>query len=245
MIQVWVRDKVSHVLRFIWRESRKTAGPDRLTTPWTTWWATSSLRDSLRRRGNSTSCMSEESDSSRVWVPSAVTIRLGEFFLSVPAARPLQADFWVTHLTPAASSAGVSAFSTRCSDSSEQILRQAVWCSKQKGLKAFPAATQTPDFLPFKGEKHNLAQEKKNYSHRTQTQAHFSLWMQQNSLKIILSGWSLCLSGSRHLGRLIMVHNLCFALCTLWFINFCFVPGKVSPGALRMLFHSGLFTAQC
>lgn len=185
--------------------------------------------------------MSEESDSSHDWVPFEVTIRLGEFFLSVPSG-------WLLSHSPDTSSffCWFQCVFHSLPDSSEQILRQAVWCSKQKGLKAFPAATQTPGFLPFKGEKHNLAREKKkNYSHRTQTQANLSPRMQQNSLKIILSGWSLCLSGCRHLGRLIMVHNLCFALCTLWFINFCFVPGKVSPGALRMLFHSGLFTAQC
>lgn len=39
----------------------------------------------------------------------------------------------------------------------EQILRQAVWCSKQKGLESFAPTTQTQD-PPFKG-KHKLARD--------------------------------------------------------------------------------------
>lgn len=100
---------------------------------------------------------------------------------------------------------------------SEQILRQAVWCSKQKGLKAFhqPPRLKTS---PFKG-KHKLAQEKlftldTNMGRLLPTDV-------ANSLQIIQFAWncrvSTCWDEDNFAEgqRLIIMQNLHFAFCAL------------------------------
>lgn len=65
--------------------------------------------------------------------PSEMSTRLWILFLSVPCSAAPEDDASTAHLTPAASAASGVSLSTA---SVQQIRRQAVWCSKQKGLKA-------------------------------------------------------------------------------------------------------------
>lgn len=119
---------------------------------------------------------------------------------------------------------------------SEQILRQAVWCSKQKGLKAFhqPPRLKTS---PFKG-KHKLAQEKL-FTLDTNTGRLLPTDV-ANSLQIIQYAWncraSTCWDEDNFAEgeRLIIAPEPPFRpLHPQEFINFYFVPVKLNSGLER------------
>ena len=103
----------------------------------------------------------------------------------------------------------LSLFPSLFTSHSERILRQAVWCSKQKGLKAFPP--NHPDSRFPSPSKKNRNWLEKMYSRRTQTRADFPFGCCKLTARNMFSellGWRRFLRGGW--GRLIVTYNLSF-----------------------------------